>query len=387
MQVNQHNSISEIPENLWNELHQSSNPFIQHQFLKALEDNGCVGEKYGWHVKHLTFSINEEVIAALPLFAKDNNYGEFVFDHQFERAWNSVGLPYYPKLVTAAPYTPVQGPRLLVKESFRNNASVLTELFKNIEQYCADNDFSGWHLLFSDAKPTPAENYLQRTDVQFHWFNQNYANFDEYLAALKPKKRKNIKQERKALQQTGIEFRILDGHTATEHDWETFDYFYQKTFVEKWSTPTLNQGFFKQIARTLPDSIVLVLADSDNETIAGALMFRSENALFGRHWGCAKEVKHLHFETCFYQGIEYAIKHGLNRFEPGAGGEHKIARGFIPVIIHSYHYFPVNPFVEGLKQFEAEENRVVLEYADEIWSSSPYQENELLRKLSNRLAN
>ena len=246
-------------------------------------------------------------------------------------------------------------------------------------EFCEEQNMSGAHVLFAKSNQQAwlssqnNPNSYIRHDCQFHWHNQDYQTFDDFLTQLKPKKRKNIRQERKAIHATGITYRILDGHTATEKDWQDFDFFYQKTFIEKWSTPTLNLGFFQSIAKSLADNIVLVLADLNNECVAGALMFKSDTHLYGRHWGSATDIKHLHFEVCFYQGIEYAIKHQLQIFEPGAGGEHKIARGFSPVAMQSTHWLPINPFGEALDQFIKQEQDGVENYMQECFTHTPYK--------------
>lgn len=382
-------AISEISAEQWNALHASDNPFIQHQFLAALEKHGCVSERFGWIPKHLIFRQDDQPVAAVVLYEKHNNYGEFVFDHAWQQAWESVGLPYYPKLVSAAPYTPVRGPRVLLTEVIRNDPqaaqSVLQQIVQSIQEFAAQQEYSGAHLLFSDEQMDLAqqENVICRHDVQFQWFNQGFANFDDFLATLKPKKRKNISQERRKVAEQGIEFRVLSGCEASEQDWRDFDYFYQKTFVEKWSTPTLNFEFFREVSQTMPEHIVLVMAQRDGKNIAGALMFRSNSVLYGRHWGCVEQVKHLHFEACFYQGIEYAIQQGLQRFEPGAGGEHKISRGFVPVAMQSAHCLTVNPFVQGIARYVTEERQMITGYMEDIWQSSPYRDNESLRGLAN----
>lgn len=385
-----HSNIAEIPKNQWNALVENNQPFLQYDFLYGLEKHQCVSEKFGWIPHHIAvYDLQDTLVAALPLYEKHNNYGEFVFDQSWEQAWNQVGLAYYPKLVSATPYTPVLGQRFLVKtfqehpQAIEQQEALTTLLFDNMTHYCEKNSMSGAHILF--AKPNqqawlaqqqnqhPQHLYI-RHDCQFHWHNQNYRCFDDFLAQLKPKKRKNIRQERKAIAQTGISYRILDGHQATQKDWQDFDYFYQKTFIEKWSTPTLNLAFFKHIGETLADNIVLVLADLNGQCIAGALMFKSDTHLYGRHWGASQTVKNLHFEVCFYQGIEYAIKHNLQVFEPGAGGEHKIARGFSPVAMQSSHWLTINPFVQAMDDFILQEQQVVNDYIEDCIAHSPYKD-------------
>ncbi|QCU90070.1 GNAT family N-acetyltransferase [Thiomicrorhabdus sediminis] len=384
-QIEIHNQIAEIDADQWNRLIKHDYPFAKHQFLKALEDHQCVGKRFGWIAHHIAIfaqSANAEktLIAAMPVYEKHNNYGEFVFDQAWEQAWNHIGLNYYPKLVCAIPYTPALGPRLLVDRTLDSTSQKqLQQLLINEFKALAKRlNMSGSHLLFAEhsdqvlLKTEFAEDFIKRRDCQFHWHNQNYQSFADFLSQLKAKKRKNIRQERNSIAKANIQFRILSGHQASKQDWQEFDYFYQKTFIEKWSTPTLNLGFFQQIGQTMPDNIVLLLAEKDGKTLAGALLFRSQTHLYGRHWGAAQEIKNLHFETCFYQGIDYAIKHKLMVFEPGAGGEHKIARGFSPVITESFHYLTENPFKEALQRFVYEEKVMIADYADDCLTHSPY---------------
>ena len=376
-----HDRIDSINPYQWDALHASQHPFIKHAFLNALEKHNCL-QPFGWSPKHITiWDSHGELMAAMPFYQKSNNYGEFVFDQAWEQAWNQIGLPYYPKMVTATPYTPVMGPRLLIRadlsETLKND--LFTQLYESMCRFVEEHNMSGAHILFSDRfqqqeLAKTLDNHLYcRSGFQFHWQNDGYECFDDFLQSLKPKKRKNISRERRAVQDAGITFRVLNGLQASDKDWEDFDYFYQKTFLEKWSTPTLNTNFFKDIGKQLAEHIVLVLADQAGDCIAGALMFKSDTHLYGRHWGCAKEVKDLHFETCYYQGIEYAIKHGLQTFEPGAGGEHKIARGFLPTKIDSYHWLPLNPFGERLDDFIQQESDAVYAYLDECSQHSPFK--------------
>lgn len=378
-------NIADIDSLKWNTLVENDHPFIKHEFLHALEKHHCVSQKYGWIPHHIAiYNDTNTLVAAMPLYEKHNNYGEFVFDQAWEQAWNSIGLPYYPKLVSATPYTPVLGQRFLLDPSLNSTQQkqLFNLLFQSATDFCEQQNMSGTHILF--AKPEQqawlSEMSLQeqpqlyiRHDCQFHWQNQQYQTFEDFLDELKPKKRKNIKQERKAIHNSGVTFRVLNGHQATEKDWQNFDYFYQKTFLDKWSTPTLNLSFFKEVGKTMPDNIVLVLADYNQECIAGALMFQSETHLYGRHWGAAQDLKHLHFETCFYQGIDYAIKNNLQIFEPGAGGEHKIARGFSPVKMQSAHWLTVNPFEQGIQKFIEEEQQIIEQYRQDCISHSPYK--------------
>jgi len=236
---------------------------------------------------------------------------------------------------------------------------------------------SGVHILFANEDEhnwlAQCENVFIRHDCQFHWHNQNYCNFDDFLMQLTAKKRKNIRQERKRVQKAGVSFRILDGHTASDSDWQQFNQFYQSTFMEKSGTATLNEAFFKAVAKALPDQIVLVMADQANECIAGALMYRSDQHLYGRYWGCSKQVDALHFEACYYQGIEYCIQHGLQSFEPGAQGEHKIARGFMPTLTRSSHWMTDNPFQQSIQHYVQQEQVAIADYMTECLQHSPYK--------------
>jgi len=381
-------SILEIDESVWNNLHHSKNPFVQHAFLAALEKHGCVSERFGWFPKHFVAFEAGQPVAAMPLYEKHNNYGEFVFDHAWYQAWQSVGLNYYPKLVSAAPYTPAVGPRLFVRSDFSDRPVTIQPILEALKDFTDEQGYSGFHILFDDAQSDYVNDreILCRHDVQFQWFNQGYEGFEDFLAALKPKKRKNIRQERRAIAEQDLTFDVLNGHSATEDDWHDFNVFYHKTFLDKFSTPTLNLDFFLEIAKTMPESLVLVMVRRKTQAIAGALMFRSDKVLYGRHWGAIEQVKHLHFETCFYQGIDYAIANGLERFEPGAGGEHKVARGFVPVKMQSSHWLSVNPFEQGIQGFLAEEKRMIQSYCQEVWQSVPYQETEALLKASQSIS-
>lgn len=373
--------MAEIDPNQWNAMVKDNYPFIRHEFLHALEKHQCVSAKFGWLPNHITVYQNSTLIAALPLYEKHNNYGEFVFDQAWEQAWNQIGLAYYPKLVSAIPYSPVMGPRFLLSETLSeaDQESVFQQLYSTLCEFCETKGMSGVHILFANPKQQQQLQQLKdahlysRLGFQFHWQNQNYHNFADFLAQLRPKKRKNIQRERRAVADSGVTFRVLNGHQASDEDWHDFDYFYQKTFLEKWSTPTLNVGFFKEIGKTLPDNIVLVLADLNDTCIAGALMLQSDTHLYGRHWGAAEHVKNLHFEACYYQGIEYAIANKLQTFEPGAGGEHKIARGFTAVEIHSFHWLAINPFGENLDHFIEEEAKAVRHYLNADENKSPYK--------------
>ncbi len=375
MQIQIHHSIDDIPASQWNALLASDYPFMQHQFLAAMEHHGCVGEAFGWLPRHVAIYEDDALIAAMPLYEKHNSYGEFVFDHSWADAYRRAGHPYFPKLVCAVPYTPATGPRLLVATG--QEEQLWPMLLEMARQLADAIGASGFHCLFQtpEEHAFTARSALTRHDCQFHWKNRNYRHFDDFLATLKSKKRKNIRQERRRIAAQGITFRVLDGHSATTTDWTHFSHFYQRTFDEKWGMATFNQGFFEEVGRTMPESIVLVLADLDGDCIAGALMYRSSDVLYGRHWGCTLDIDLLHFETCYYQGIDYCIEHGLKHFEPGAQGEYKAARGFVPTLTRSSHYLFDRLFYDAIERFCAQERDAVADYIDEMRRHLPYKES------------
>jgi predicted N-acyltransferase len=370
-------AIDEIDAHEWNNLIPDNNPFCRHEFLSALEKHHCVGERFGWIPRHLAVYEKKLLIGAAILYEKYNNYGEFVFDHVWQNAYEKYGLNYYPKLVSAIPYTPASGVRFLAKKDQIN--TVYPILLDAIQNICEKINASSFHCLFADDEtPWLAKQDLNiRHDCQFHWHNQNYGCFDDFLANLRQKKRKNIRQERKKVNNSGVRIRQLDGNSATDVDWKNFSNFYIQTFLEKSGTPTLNLGFFKQIAKTMPDQVLLFLADLKGECVAGSLMFKSDTRLYGRHWGCNEQVDYLHFEACYYQGIEYCIQHNLKVFEPGAQGEHKVSRGFVPTLTKSAHWIKDEEFKQPIKHFCEQEQQHIAYYMEQVNEHNPYKEQNL----------
>ena len=369
-----HTAIDEIEASAWNRLITDGDPFLHHAFLAALERHHCVGDQFGWHPCHLAYYESGALVAALPLYAKDNSYGELVFDHVWAQAYERHGLRYFPKLVSAIPYTPATGRRLLCQAG--DEAHYWPLLATAAQQLAREQGMSGWHCLFptaTEANALSERGLLLRHDCQFHWHNRDYADFSAFLAALSSKKRKNILRERRRVTAAGITFRHLNGHQASALDWHHFARFYRNTFAEKWGVATFNEGFFREVAATLPDQILLILADDrEGQPIAGALCYRSETTLYGRHWGCDEKLPDLHFETCYYQGIEYAITHQLQRFEPGAQGEHKLARGFLPTVTRSIHALIDSPLQPAIADFVARERRGIADYIEHLEASTPY---------------
>ena len=374
MKIEIHSNIAAIPADQWNALVRDNNPLVRHEFLQAMEANGCVGENFGWLPRHIAVYDHGRLIGTMPLYEKHNSYGEFVFDHAWADAYKRSGHAYFPKMVSAVPYTPCGGQRMLCNDSDRERVFPL--LLRTAVTLAGESGASGLHLLFPEAAEI---DYLQqqglmiRHDCQFHWHNDDYADFDDFLARLASRKRKTILKERRRVRESGVLIRVLDGHSATSRDWLDFTRFYEKTFDEKWGIATFNEGFFNQIGGTLPDSIVLVLADLDGETIAGSLMYRSDTTLYGRHWGCTEQVDFLHFEACYYQGIDYCIEHGLKLFEPGAQGEHKISRGFEPSATLSMHSLAEQRFHHALTPLLRQEERHVDRYIEAARSALPFK--------------
>lgn len=375
MQIQILDHLDTIPADQWNALVQDNNPFLRHEWLAALEQHGCLGEGFGWLPRHIAVYEHDTLIAAMPLYEKYNNYGEFVFDHAWERAYEQHGMRYYPKLTAAIPYSPVSGQRLLVQAG--REAELFSVLLSVVMEVAEALPASSFHCLFPPADQLEwmqVQGLTIRHDCQFHWHNAGYGCFDDFLAALQPKKRKNIRQERRKVAEAGINLRQLDGTTATEADWEQFAFFYRLTFESKWGIPTMNLGFFRAMAQGLGKQVLLVMADNrKGECVAGSLMFRSDTRLYGRHWGCTEYFDSLHFEACYYQGIDYCIQHGLQVFEPGAQGEHKVPRGFIPTLTRSAHWLREETFRQAVERHAAYERHSVADYMRAVNQHSPYR--------------
>lgn len=361
--------IADIESDQWNALAGDS-PLLNHAFLDALETTGCVGKHIGWEPVHLALYRNQTLAAAMPLYVKHHSWGEFVFDWAWAGAYERAGMRYYPKLVCCVPFSPVPGARLLA-----TNDADRAILIQAALKLCADLGFSSFHLLFpteADHATLNAAPLAHRTGFQFHWHSPSleggagYADFDAFLADLTHDKRKKIKQERKKLAAAGISFRWRDGHSATDADWQHFWACYADTYERKRSDPHLNPEFFAELRRRLPDNVVLILADRHGEPVAASFCLKDGRRLYGRHWGTLAYVPGLHFETCYQQGIEYAIAHGLEVFEGGAQGEHKLARGLVPTTTHSYHWIADTEFRRAVENFVERETDAIAHYVDEM---------------------
>ena len=373
MNIKIHSSICEIPANQWDALVRGNYPFLKHAFLSALEKQKCVGGHVGWIPSHLACTKNGSLVGALPLYEKHNSWGEFVFDHAWADAYARYGIDYFPKLVNSIPFTPASGQRILL--SNENAGEIANKLVAGAKRLAIKENYSGIHCLFpaaEDFKILNQQNAVSRNDCQFHWYNQGYASFDDFLSALKSKKRKNIRQERRKVADANVKIRRLDGYSASEKDWNDFVRLYRQIYDRKFGMPAFNQQFFMDVAQSMPNQVQLVLASQNQKCVAGALMYCDDSTLYGRHWGCQQYVDCLHFEICYYQGIDLCIEKGLQRFDPGAQGEHKIARGFVPTCTRSLHWMTESPFIEAIEQFVSREQAGVKRYINAVNAHSPY---------------
>jgi predicted N-acyltransferase len=368
-------SIAQIDAASWNSLLRGGQPFLRHEFLSALEQSGCAVPRTGWTPRHLIIEdAAGAVLAAMPLYRKSHSRGEFVFDFSWANAYAQHGLAYYPKLLCAVPFTPVRGPRLLIApHTDVKNATDL--LIKSALNFTRSEKLSSWHILFPTddcAQRLKSAGLILRRDCQFHWFNQNYESFDAFLATFTAEKRKKAKRERRRVAEAGIEFDTLHGGDMNDALWDIVYPFYADTFYRHGHDPYLNLDFFKRIAASMPDRLMLKVARIGSERIAVAIFFVSEDALFGRYWGAGGNYHSLHFETCYYQGIEYCIEHKLQRFEPGTQGEHKVPRGFVPTLMSSAHFVGDPRFAAAIRDFAAREARGVDHYAAAVNEHVPY---------------
>jgi len=359
-------SLGGVDPQEWNAL-AGGQPFVRHEFLSALIDTGCAAAQSGWLPQFLLRHRAGALAGAMPLFAKSHSYGEYVFDWAWADAHERHGVEYYPKLLCAVPFTPVRGQRILGE-----GKQVLIEAALQLAR-----GTSSLHVLFpreDEAELLAARGLMLRRTVQFHWTNEGYADFDAFLAALSHGKRKNIRQERRRVREAGVTLRWLEGEAIERRHWEYFNRCYRRTYAAHRSSPYLDLEFFLRIGRAMPEHTVLVLAERDGGPVASALFFRDERRLYGRYWGATEHVPLLHFECCYYQAIEYAIARGLEVFEGGAQGEHKIFRGLLPVETLSAHWLAHPQFARAVESFLAREGAGIARYVDELCEHSPFKE-------------
>ena len=363
--------VSEIAAADWDACAGGDNPFLSHAFLSLLERSGSVGGRSGWTpLPIMVGGADGRPAAIAPAYAKTHSQGEYVFDHGWADAWERAGGSYYPKLQVAVPFTPVPGPRLLLREDAEP-----APLIAAIEAVVDQNGLSSAHATFVDESQLPAfeaAGWLVREGVQFHWANRDYGSFDDFLADLASRKRKNLRKERAAATE-GLTIRHLTGAEITEAHWDAFWVFYQDTGSRKWGRPYLTRAFFSMLGEAMGDRVLLILAERDGVPIAGALNLIGADALYGRYWGCSEDVPFLHFELCYYQAIDAAIARGLARVEAGAQGEHKLARGYAPVATWSAHYIPDPSFRRAVADFVTRERLAVEREAEFLGELTPFR--------------
>ena len=382
LRLDVHRSILDISPDQWANWFGLDYPFISWPFLAALERTQCTGAQSGWEPFHLILweqtdtSEGEQVIAVAPGFLKSHSYGEYVFDWAWADAWQRTGRSYYPKLVTAAPFTPATGARVYLNHAATTPAAKLLEA---IRQICEEQGISGWHVLFEDPELNQVLTTLglhERQTCQFHWFNRNYESFDDFLTTFTSRKRKNLRKERDSIVAQGLTLKTLEGDEITPELWSFFHHCYQVTYAKRSGHGGyLSREFFTDQCQTLAQYTVMVVASDGQNPIAAALYFRSSDTLYGRYWGCLREYEHLHFEACYYRGIEYCINKGLHHFDPGAQGEHKIQRGFEPVLTQSSHWVAEPAFHEAVAGFCREECSHVADYQHQARELLPFKAN------------
>jgi len=366
--------MREVNANCWNTLVQGKDPFIRHEFLFALEQSGSVCSDTGWNPHHLVVFDQQELIAAMPLYLKTHSQGEYVFDQQWADAYAQSGMDYYPKWLNSIPFTPCQGQRILIKQGLDQQA-IIQCCIEYITQLSEQHNISSLHLLFPDHQQTDLlkQQLLIREGVQFHWFNKNYVDFADYLQSFTSRQRKKINKERQNVNNLGIELQRLRGVDISPHQWQVFFQFYEMTYLKRGQSAYLNISFFKQLALTMPEQILLVFAMKDQDYVGAALSFIGEETLYGRYWGCYQEYNNLHFEACYYQGLEFCLQNQLKTFDSGAQGEHKIARGFEPITTYSAHWVLNTHFSKLIANFLQRETVLIGEYKQSCFRQLPFK--------------
>jgi len=363
--------LADLPADQWDALVPAGQPFLRHAFLSTLEDSGSLRPGSGWRPDHVLWMENGRCLAAIPGYRKRHSSGEYVFDHGWAEACQRAGIRYYPKWLGAIPFSPVTGPRLLGDES------ALIRLLEALPEYLSSQGLSSAHINFTDPRASrllagqPV--WLHRLGCQYHWHNRGYRDFQDFLDALSSRKRKQMRKERAMVAQQGLQFSWLEGGQVSEQQWDFVYDCYANTYEIRGQSPYLTRSFFSLLAERMPEAIRLVLASQQDRPVAMAFSLVSEDTFFGRYWGCVAEFDRLHFETCFYQGIEYAIAHGLARFDAGAQGEHKLIRGFEPVFTDSWHYLRHPGLHAAVAEFLSQERVAVQAWADEARQALPYR--------------
>lgn len=374
-------SLAEVGQPAWDALiarQDKPNPFLSYAFLHALHESGSASEESGWQPQFIVLYDGEELAAALPLYVKSHSYGEYVFDWAWADAYHRNGFEYYPKLLSAIPFTPVTGPRLMAVDAAARAA--LIDVLRATQQA---SGVSSTHILYppeAEAQQLAEAGYMLRSGVQFHWLNPGYRDFDEFLATLERKKRKNINAERRKVHEAGVVLRRVRGIDVTEADWRLFNRCYRHTYRDHHSTPYLNLDFFLRIGRTMPENILLVIAERDGEPVASSMVIHNKDTLFGRYWGELEHVPCLHFETAYYQPLEFCIEQKIAVFEGGAQGEHKMARGFLPTRTWSAHWLAHEAFADAIERFLERESGGIDDYIDELNDRNPFRKEPRIAK-------
>jgi len=371
---------SSIDKQDWEGLNHADNPFLSLAFLGGLESSGSIGPHMGWQPHHLALYEDGKLAAFAPSYIKTNSHGEFVFDWAWADAYHRHGLSYYPKLLTAVPYSPISGARLLTRQGHPREEELRRRLIRFAMDECEHQGFSSWHCNFissDDHKTLSKSALLSRSDWQFHWRNNGYASFDDFLGRLRSRKRKNIRRERRLVAEAGITFEWKTGGEIDLDDIGFIHRCYAETFHAYGNHPALNEVFFAIIAQGLRDRFLVSFASRDGERQAMSLFLSGGGRLYGRYWGCVKEIPGLHFEAAYYQGIEHCIRNGLEVFESGAQGEHKVSRGFMPAKTQSWHFIARENFREAIAEFLSRETDWLDDYRDELLKHSPYRRDEL----------
>ncbi|CAN7222117.1 GNAT family N-acetyltransferase [Pseudoduganella sp. LjRoot289] len=367
-------SLAEVGESAWNALlaaQGEDNPFLSYAFLHALHESGSACADTGWQPQYLALWDGDDLAAAMPLYVKSHSYGEYVFDWAWAEAYHRNGIEYYPKLLSAIPFTPVTGGRLLARDGEARSA--LVALLK-AQQKSAD--ISSTHVLYppeDEAMQLQGAGFMLRSGVQFHWLNQGYGDFEQFLSTLEHKKRKNIRAERRKVREAGVTMRQVRGHDATAEDWRFFHRCYANTYAEHRSSPYLNLDFFQRLGATMPGNVLLVVAERGGMPIASSLVLHSKDTLYGRYWGATEHVACLHFETAYYQPLEFCIANGIATFEGGAQGEHKMARGFLPQKTWSAHWLAHPAFADAVERFLERESGGIDDYISELNERNPFR--------------
>lgn len=377
-----YSSIADIPATLWNGLFDSQNPFVQHAFLLALEESGCVTAATGWQPRHMLLLDEEQPLAVMPLYAKRHSYGEFVFDWGWADAYAQHGLEYYPKLLTAIPFSPVAGPRAGVADEARAG-EIFAALMGGIRQLAQQESCSSWHLLFPGQRLQKALTalhdegaFLQREAVQFHWFNRDYRHFNDFLTTLRSSRRKNLKRERRLISEAGVVLQRKCGADISDEEWQGFYHCYMATYQKRSGHDGyLNRDFFDQLRQTMAEQLMLVVARRAGRIVACSMFLYDHRRLYGRYWGTLEDISCLHFEACFYQGIEFCIEQGLYEFDPGTQGEHKLMRGFEPVRSTSFHWIADQRFRAAIAEFLIHEKHGVEQYKQAAEGYLPFRKD------------